>query len=86
MENMKYKDYTLQLQHGDKFFVYTDGVPEATNADLQLFKNDRMVEALQSAEDGTPQEILEAVSAAVQEFTGEAPQFDDITMICVEYK
>ena len=86
MENMKYKDYTLQLQHGDKFFVYTDGVPEATNADLQLFKNDRMLAALQSAEDGTPQEILDAVSAAVQEFTGEAPQFDDITMICVEYK
>ncbi|MCR5005654.1 MAG: PP2C family protein-serine/threonine phosphatase [Clostridiales bacterium] len=86
IENMKYKDYTLQLQHGDKFFVYTDGVPEATNADLQLFKNDRMLAALQSAEDGTPHEILDAVSAAVQEFTGEAPQFDDITMICVEYK
>jgi serine phosphatase RsbU (regulator of sigma subunit) len=45
-----------------------------------------MIEALRTAEDKTPKDVLEAVTAAVDEFVGNAPQFDDLTMLCIEYK
>ena len=85
MDGIRYKEYELQLTKGSKLFLYTDGVPEATNANEEMFGNDRMIEALRSAEDKTPKEILEAVDAAVDEFVGDAPQFDDLTMLCIEY-
>jgi sigma-B regulation protein RsbU (phosphoserine phosphatase) len=61
-------------------------VPEATDATEQLFGTDRMVAALQAAEEGTPDEILAAVDRAVQDFVGDAPQFDDLTMLCIHLK
>lgn len=86
MEGIKYKEYTLHLQPGAKLFLYTDGVPEATDAKEQLFGTDRMVEALRAAENGTPQDILNSVSVAVSDFVNGAPQFDDLTMMCIHYK
>ena len=85
MDGVRYKEYELKLEKGAKLFLYTDGVPEATNADQKLFGNDRLIDALRSAEDRTPKEILEAVDAAVNEFVGDAPQFDDLTMLCIQY-
>jgi serine phosphatase RsbU (regulator of sigma subunit) len=86
LDNIKYRDYELMLEKGSKLFLYTDGVAEATNAADELFGTDRMIEALRSAENGTPQEILQAVDKAVADFVKDAPQFDDITMLCLEYK
>ena len=86
METAKYKEYEIQLEKGAKIFLYTDGVAEATNADNQLFGLDRMVAALRSAENGTPKDVLEAVDKNVKDFVKDAPQFDDLTMLCVEYK
>ena len=86
MENVKYKEYELQLEKGDKLFVYTDGVPEATNRDKELFGLERMIKALNAAGSGTPKEILEEVRTAVDAFVGKAEQFDDLTMLCLEYK
>lgn len=86
MDGVRFKEYELQLTKGAKLFLYTDGVAEATDANEQLFGTDRMIEALRTAEDKTPQEILAAVDAAVDKFVGEAPQFDDLTMLCIEYK
>ena len=86
MDIIRYKEYEVQLTKGAKIFLYTDGVAEATDANDELFGTDRMIDALRSAEDKTPKEILEAVDAAVNEFVGSAPQFDDLTMLCVEYK
>ena len=86
MEMTRYREYELQLQPGAKLFVYTDGVAEATNPRDELFGTERMIQALQSAEEGTPEEILEAVQSAVAEFAGTAPQFDDLTMLCLSYK
>ena len=45
-----------------------------------------MTEALRSAENGTPKEILKAVDDAIKGFVNDVPQFDDITMLCLEYK
>ena len=86
MPGIKFKEYELQLEPGDKLFVYTDGVPEATNGAQELFGTERMVEALRQGESGTPKETLEAVNRAVQAFVGDAPQFDDLTMMCLAYQ
>ena len=86
MQGLKYKEYEIQMKPGDKLFVYTDGLPEATDKNMEMFGNDRMVEALVSVEDRKPEEILRAVNETVGEFTGEAEQFDDLTMLCIEYR
>ncbi len=85
MEDVPYREYEVQLEPGDKLFLYTDGVPEATSNDEELFGIDRMVEALRPVGDKAPHEVLDAVNEAVAEFVGEAAQFDDLTMLCLHY-
>jgi sigma-B regulation protein RsbU (phosphoserine phosphatase) len=87
MEGVKYKDYEMTLCPGDKLFVYTDGVPEATDASGELFGMDRMTDALNvSRSEESLQDKLLSVKRAVDAFVGDAPQFDDITMTIFEYK
>jgi sigma-B regulation protein RsbU (phosphoserine phosphatase) len=86
MEGMVYHDFTIDLQPGDKLFLYTDGVPEATNADEKMFTLDGMLNVLNESRDLSPQEILGAVWDRVNAFVGDAPQFDDLTMLCIELK
>ena len=85
MEGIRYREYELQLEPGSKLFVYTDGLTEATNASEELMGMDRMVAALQSCENGSPKDILLGMNQAVERFVGAAPQFDDLTMLCVQY-
>ena len=86
MEGMRYRSGTMKLEPGDKLFQYTDGVPEATDADNRLFGMERLEAVLAVCSSMTPTELLPAVKAKVDEFVGDAPQFDDITMLCLEYK
>ncbi len=86
MDMTRYREYELQLQPGARLFVYTDGVAEASNIKDELFGTQRMIDALQTCPDGTPEEILTRVKDSVQEFVGSAPQFDDLTMLCLQYK
>ena len=67
-------------------FVYTDGIPEATSADNELFGTDRLLDVLNGLKDESPEGILGSVHDAVRAFVGDAPQFDDETMLCVEYR
>ena len=83
---MRYKEYELQLEPGSKLFVYTDGVAEATSAEKELFGTERMIDALNVDSDATPEQILKNVRAGVDGFVKDAEQFDDLTMLCVEYK
>ena len=83
---MRYKDYEIQLNKGDKLFLYTDGLPEATDKDEQMFTIDRVTETLNRYKDNSPKEILDGITKAVNEFVGDAPQFDDLTMLCLELK
>ena len=85
MDCVRYTDYEIDMKPGSKLFVYTDGVPEATNADKELFGVDRMMEAINSAKESDPKTIIEHVDEAVNVFVGDAPQFDDVTMLCVHY-
>ena len=85
MSGMKYREYELRLQPGSKLFVYTDGVPEASNENEKLFGTERMLTALNRTADASPTEILKNVRSAVDAFVLDAEQFDDLTMLCVEY-
>ena len=86
MEGVKYKEYDLQIAPGGKLFVYTDGVPEATNAENELFGTDRMLAALNEDTTVKPDALLKQVRKSVDAFVGDAEQFDDLTMLAVEYK
>ena len=81
MEGARYRDYEIRLEEGGSIFVYTDGVPEATNVNCELFGTDRMLDALNRRPDKKPEVFIKEVGSAVIEFTGEAPQFDDVTMV-----
>ena len=85
MEGVRYREYEFQLEKGDKLFLYTDGVPEATNANNELFGTDRMIDALNTVADRRPEEILSGVKSAVDAFVGEVEPFDDLTMLCLKY-
>ena len=85
MAGVKYREYDLQLRPGAKLFVYTDGVPEACNEQQEFFGLERTVSALNQDVNETPQAILENVRNAVKQFVAGAPQFDDLTMMCLQY-
>ena len=84
MEGSRYREYELTLAPGDMLFLYTDGVPEATNGQNELFGTDRMLETLNHRKSSTCDELLKHVHADINHFVGTAPQFDDITMLCLE--
>lgn len=85
-EDMNYKAGSMTLDVGDMIFQYTDGVTEATNVENQLYGMERLEQVLNRVKDRVPSEILPEVKKDIDAFVGEAPQFDDITMLCVEYK
>ena len=86
MDGVKYQNYELMLEPGSKLFLYTDGVPEATDAQNELFGTDRMLAALNQEPSALPEQVLKNVDSSVKEFVKEAEQFDDLTMLCLEYK
>ncbi len=86
MENTRYKEYELWLEPGETLFVYTDGVAEATDGESRLYGTDRMLQALNQNPDGIPEELLAAVQQDIDRFVGDAPQFDDITMLSLQRK
>ena len=86
LEGAKYNEYELHLEPGAKLFVYTDGVPEATNASNELFGTERMIHALNARPDANPMEVLKNMHSAVDDFVLDVEQFDDLTMLCLEYE
>ncbi len=86
MSDLKFKDREFKLCKGDRLFVYTDGVVEATNRSNELFGEDRLLKALNSNPYASLKGVLDNVSNSINSFVGDAQQFDDITMMCIEYK
>lgn len=83
MEGMKYKEYELEIEKGGCLFVYTDGVPEATSSDSELFGMERLVQVLNEEKDAPLPDILKSVKGSIDKFVKDAPQFDDITMLAL---
>lgn len=86
MEGYKYKLNELQLNEGDKIFLYTDGVTEANNSNNELYGEERLNRFLNENYNLTLSELLPSVKRSIDEFVGDAPQFDDITMLIFEFK
>ena len=86
MDGVKYRQYEMTLEPGAKLFVYTDGLPEATDLENQMFGTEHMLEVLNECTGESPDSILARVRSAVSDFVEDAEQFDDLTMLCMEYK
>ena len=84
MSGMKYQNQTTTLNKGDKLFVYTDGLPEANNANKEQYRIHRVAKALNDNKDKDPEGIIAGVKKDVDEFVADNPQFDDLTMLCIE--
>lgn len=85
MEGIRFREHEFEIHPGDCLYVYTDGVPEATDSSNELYGCDRMLSALNREADADPKKLLENVKYSIDAFVGQAPQFDDITMMCVKY-
>ena len=86
MSGAKYAEYELLLKPGAKLFLYTDGVPEATDENKELYGVDRLLDALNAKEATVAEEMLKNVRKAVDDFVKDAEQFDDLTMLGLIYK
>ncbi len=86
MKGMKYVDYEIQMDPGDKLFLYTDGIPEAVNENNEMYGIQRMLNALNDDPGAEPMRIIQNVQTSVDGFVQNAEQFDDMTMLCMEYK
>ncbi len=86
METTRYRMGTMTLEPGDKLFQYTDGVTEATNAAGELYGMERLEAVLNRNAAASPDGLLRAVKADIDGFVGGAPQFDDITMLCLSFR
>ena len=80
-----YTEYQIDLKPGDKIFLYTDGITEASDAEGRMYGMNRLLDALNQAPGGSAQEIINNVRSSVDSFVKEAEQFDDLTMLCFEY-
>ena len=86
MDGIRYKEYEIMLQKDDQLFLYTDGVTEAEDPEQKMFGEQRLLDALNSEPRSTPKKLLRNVRTAVSSFVSNAEQFDDLTMLCMEYK
>lgn len=86
LDTMKYKQASLQMNVGDRIFLYTDGVTEATDLANKLYGEDRLCLYLNQHLNNSIEEVVKGVKGDIDEFVGEAEQFDDITMLLLEYK
>ena len=85
MEGIEYRECEMQMKPGQKLFVYTDGVAEATDSSEEMYGQERMLASLNSDPEAEPQRLVENVRADVERFVKDAPQFDDMTMLCLKY-
>ena len=86
MEDVRYRAGEITLNEGDRLFLYTDGVPEATNIDNKLYGEDRLLDFINKNASMEAIKLLPQLKANIDKFVGEAPQFDDITMLMFDYK
>jgi sigma-B regulation protein RsbU (phosphoserine phosphatase) len=84
LNDADYKETELRLESGDKAVLYTDGVVEAMNAQEEMFGFDRLLEVVKNSQTTTAEALLNEIKNEVDEFTGSAPQHDDITIIVVQ--
>lgn len=83
LEGAPYIVESVKLHEGDGLFMFSDGVTEALNNDLELFGEERLEKALAKHHAETPEELNKCILKELQTFVDGAPQSDDIAMLCV---
>jgi sigma-B regulation protein RsbU (phosphoserine phosphatase) len=83
-ENIELEERRVDIAPGDVIVFYTDGVTEAIDPDEREFGLERLRRVIASHADASASQILEAVVNAVDAFAGDAPPFDDLTMVVVK--
>ena len=86
MEGMMYRANEITLSKGDRIFLYTDGVTEATNENEDLYGEDRLQSYIDKNKNLKADALLSGLKGDIDLFAGDAPQFDDITMLIFDYK
>lgn len=86
MSGLRFSEKTRDLVPGDILFLYTDGVTEAMNQDMEIFSNEKMLSTVKSLSEKNVREIVEGVFGAVKEHEAGAAQHDDATMLCIRWK
>ena len=86
LDDFRYKSTTIQLHPGDRLFLYTDGATEARNPEREFFGDDRLLAVLEKAVEKKPQMILTETLQALNGFMSGEPQYDDITMLLLDYE
>ncbi len=82
----KYQAGSITLEPGDALFLYTDGVTEANNDKGELFGRERLLKSLNCDPDADPATLIDTVRSSIAGFVQEAPQFDDLTMLCFRFR
>lgn len=85
MEGIRYRENTLELMPGDTLYLYTDGVTEATSSAQELYGEERLQAALNEASELPVSQLLPRIKNCIDTFVGDAEQFDDITMLGLQY-
>jgi sigma-B regulation protein RsbU (phosphoserine phosphatase) len=86
MDTTRYRTGSFKMEPGDRIFIYTDGVTEAQNMKNEFFGNERLKQTLNSEPVNTDSAgTLETVRKQLHQFSGGAPQADDITMLELSY-
>ena len=86
-DGLDYDDAHVDMEPGARLVLFSDGVTEAFNDDDEAFGDDRLLDTTRALplEQGPDQDVSDIVNA-VDEFAGDAPQFDDITCVVLVYK
>lgn len=85
MEGIRYRINETTLSPGDRIFLYTDGVTEATDTEQQLYGDERLISYMNTHKADSPKTLLTELKNDIDRFAGNAPQFDDITMLIFDY-
>jgi sigma-B regulation protein RsbU (phosphoserine phosphatase) len=85
IEDLVFTEYEVKMQPGSTLFVYTDGVPEASDSSNNMFGTERMLDSLNEVCESSPEDIIRHVRTSIDEFTRDGTQFDDLTMLCIRY-
>jgi anti-sigma regulatory factor (Ser/Thr protein kinase) len=86
MDTIRYRVNEIKLSLGDRIFLYTDGVTEATDKEEKLYGEVRLAEFMKQNPNLAPEAFLHTLKKSIDEFVGDAPQFDDISMLIFDYK
>ncbi len=80
-EGVTIEEKSVDIKSGDFVIFYTDGVTEARQEDYEFFELDRLIQSAANARCGSAKEMVDTIVNAVEEFTGDTPQADDLTLV-----